>query len=72
MEVTAWVLAVASSSEGEDELGDDLEGLLTAHEVITSTRYLSEKIVLVDIVIMHRWTDISMSTLMMPFVDYSA
>ena len=41
MEVTAWVLAVASSSEEEDELEEDLEDLLTAHEVITSTRYLS-------------------------------
>ena len=41
MEVTAWVLAVASLSEEEDELEVDLENLLTTHEVITSTRYLS-------------------------------
>ena len=41
MEVTAWVYAVASSSEEEDELEEDLEDLLTSNEVITSTRYLS-------------------------------
>ena len=37
MEVTAWVYAVASSSEEEDELEEDLQDLLTTNEVITST-----------------------------------
>ena len=36
LELTAWVCALASSSEE-----DDLEDLLTASEVIQSTRYLS-------------------------------
>ena len=33
--------AVASSSEEEDELEEDLEDLLTTNKVITSTRYQS-------------------------------
>ena len=70
MEVTAWIYAVASSFEKEDELEEDLEDLLT-----TKLRRLDtchEEIGLVNMVIMHCWMDISMSTLMMPFGDYSA
>ena len=41
LELTACVCALASSSEEEDELEEDLEDLLAASEVIQSTRYLS-------------------------------
>ena len=47
IEVTAWVYALALSSEEEDELEEDLKDPLTTSEVIASSRYLEERVLVV-------------------------